>query len=140
VRSPPSAITADRCAVVNASATLFYVSDDVSEWVEELCQLPVRFRADGVSMRQLAEASAPDLTDDDRATALVRKRLGEEPALVEAWQTYSYDKRSSSGPYLDDREVGYFDAKRRDVVKRDDRFDARADFIVREAKSIPRNA
>jgi len=118
---------------------LSYVSDAVPEWVEELCHPPVRFRAGDVSIRQLAEASAPDLSDDGRAKALVRKRLGEEPELVDAWQSYSYDKRTSSGPYLDDCEVGYFDRQRRDVVRYDDRFDACADFVVREAKSILRN-
>jgi hypothetical protein len=38
--------------------------------------------------------------------------------------------------YLDDCEVGYFDGKRRDVVRYEDRLDACADFIVREAHSV----
>jgi len=47
---------------------------------------------------------------------------------VDAWQAYSYDKRSSSSPYLDGTEVGYFDGKRTDVVKYDDPSEACADF------------
>ena len=112
------------------------VAKDVPEWVERLCDLPVRFRAGNLSIRVLMEESAPDLSDVDRARALIRHRLAEEPALVEAWQTYSYDKRSSPSPYLDDCEVGYFDGKRRDVVRNDDRLDACADFIMREARSV----
>ena len=112
------------------------VAEDAPEWVESLCELPVRFRAGNVSIRVLMEESAPDLSDVDRAKVLIRHRLAEEPALAEAWQTYSYDKRSTPSPYLDDCEVGQFDGKRRDVVRYNDRLDACADFIVRDARSV----
>jgi hypothetical protein len=112
------------------------VGEDVPEWVESLCRLPLRFRAGDVSIRELVVGSAPDLVDLQKATNLIRRRLAEEPQLVDEWQTYSYDKRSSSGPYLDGREVGYFDGVRRDVVTHDDQLDACADFIVREARSV----
>jgi hypothetical protein len=115
------------------------VTKDGAEWVEMLCEVPLRFRSDGDPIRVLMQASAPDLSDVDRAKALIRHRLGEEPALAEAWQTYSYDKVSRPRPYLDDCEVGYFDGKRRDVVRYDDRLDACADYIVREARSVLAN-
>ena len=54
----------------------------------------------------------------------------------EEWQAYSYDKRTRPSPYLDDCEVGYLDGKRRDVKRYEDRLDACADFIVREARSM----
>jgi hypothetical protein len=112
------------------------VGEDVPEWVESLCKLPLRFRAGGVSIRELVEGSAPDLADLQNATNLIRRRLAEEPRLVDEWQTYSYDKRSSPSPYLDGREVGYFDGVRREVATHDDQLDACADFIVREARSV----
>jgi hypothetical protein len=99
----------------------------------------VRFRTDGASIRVLVEASAPDLSNVDRAKALIRHHLAEEPALAEAWQTYSYDKVSRPRPYLDDCEVGYFDGKRHDFVRYDSRLDACADYIVREARSVLAN-
>jgi len=87
-----------------------------------------------VLLRQLFGRASPDLSDAARAAALIRLRLGEDPALAEAWQTYSCDKRSR--PYLDDCEVGLFDGKRREVVRYEDRLDACADFIIREARWV----
>jgi len=112
------------------------VGRDAPEWVESLCRLPSRFQAGGVSIRELVELCAADLTGRHNATNLIRRRLAEEPQLVEDWQTYSYDKRSSPSPYLDGREVGYFDGTRREVVNYDERLDACADFIVREARWV----
>ena len=116
--------------------------DDSPAWIEALCRIPQEWTiGDGlVRLHERFERASPDLSDSARAMALIRLRLVAEPDLAEAWQIYSYDKRLRPSPYLDDCEVGYFDGKRRDVVRYDDRLEACADFIVREARSILANA
>lgn len=110
--------------------------DDPPAWVEPLCLIAQEWNTGDRSIRQQFERASPDLSDAARAQALIRHRLAEEPAIAEAWQIYSYEKRSRPRHYLDDCEVGYFDGKRRSVVRYDDRLDACADFIVREARSV----
>lgn len=85
------------------------------------------------SIRGLLEAADPNLDDPEALRSAIRDALFAEPEAVEAWQTYSYDKRSGPSPYLDDREVGFYDHARTDVVRHADRLDACADFICREA-------
>jgi hypothetical protein len=87
-------------------------------------------------MLELMQEAAPDLSSTDEVMRLVRIRLAEEPDLVEVWQSYSYDKRTGGGPYLDDREVGTYKLGREQVVRYDDRIDACADYITREAVSM----
>jgi len=107
-----------------------------ARWVEPLCRIAPDFRLGGLSIRELFERVAPDLTDEYRVRSLVRRHLAAHPALIEAWQTYSYDKRSSPSPYLDGKEVGYYDGRPEDVVLHDDEIAACADFICREAAWI----
>ena len=85
--------------------------DEPPSWVEPLCHIAQNWKTGDRSIRQHFERASPDLSDAARATALIRHQLAAEPALAEAWQTYSYDKRSSPSPYLDDCEVGYFDGE-----------------------------
>jgi hypothetical protein len=105
-------------------------------WLDALFKIPVEFRAGNLSIRQLFENAAPDVADPLFATH-VRTRLSREPALVHAWQQYSYDKRSSPSPYLDGAEVGFVEVAdglpmSGDVRRYDDPLDACVDFIYRE--------
>jgi hypothetical protein len=56
--------------------------------------------------------------------------------LIAGWQQYSWDKRVSSGPYLEGKEVGYYSHGKQDVVIHDDSSVACADFLYREATSV----
>ena len=118
-------------------------------WVEPLCRIAEDYKraiarlcdpdASGAEPRSILQQfveAAPDLSDEDRARFVVQEYLAERPDLIEAWQTYSYDKRTTPSPYLDGMEVGYFEGHRRDVVVYEDRSQACADFICREAKWV----
>jgi hypothetical protein len=89
-----------------------------------------------VTIRRLFEEARPDLSDRRVFEALLTARLAGDPDLIEAWQGYSWDKRSSPSPYLDGLEVGFFDHDRRDVVRHSDRAMACADFVFREASWV----
>jgi hypothetical protein len=71
--------------------------------------------------------------------AAVSARLREQPRLIEAWQQYSEDKRTT-GPYLDLRslEVGIYEAASgfSEVQVHVDPVEACADFIYREAGKV----
>lgn len=109
-------------------------------WLEPVCRIPLDFRAGAKSVRQLFTESDPDISDRSLFIDLVAGRLRNDPALVEAWQDYSLNKRVDEGPYLDGTKVGYY--------ARGERFDKRthakpatacADFIFREAQSVLRD-
>jgi hypothetical protein len=102
-------------------------------WVERLCQVPEALQAGNLAIRAAFRQADPDLTDRVSAMALIRRHLSEKPHLVDAWQKYSYDKRSSPSPYLDQTEVGFYDHGYEDVDKFDNRADACAEFVFREA-------
>ena len=107
-------------------------------WLEPLVWIAID-RRHGPSIRELFETAQPDLSDP-RFEELVRERLANDPALIAAWQGYSDDKRTSSGPYLDRNRVGFFDISgepRRSAVRNHKNpVDACADFIHREAASV----
>lgn len=102
-------------------------------WVEQLCGLPEAFKAGGRSVRQLLAACEPPRLDEADAIVHITTYLTRFPELVRLWQNYSYDKRSSRGPYLDGKEVGFFDRTRHDIERYDQAVDACARFIAREA-------
>jgi hypothetical protein len=102
-------------------------------WLETLCRIPREWKTGQESIRELFERAAPDLSEPDHFAAVVRQKLLSDPELVEAWQAYSWDKRSSPSPYMDGTEVGFFDGERRQVIKHQDRTEACADFIYRES-------
>jgi hypothetical protein len=115
-------------------------SASTPSWLEPVCRIPLDFRAGGKSVRQLFTESDPDLSDRSRFIDLVAGRLRKDPALVEAWQDYSLNKRVDEGPYLEGSKVGYY--------ARGERLDKRthakpamacADFIFREAESVLRD-
>jgi hypothetical protein len=113
------------------------VNEDVPGWLEPLCRIPLEFRSGPHSILHLFELAKPDLTDA-RFASLVRARLGRDPELIKAWQDYSYDKRTDSGPYMEEGRVGFFDifegqGRRSDVRNHKHLAEACVDFIYREA-------
>ena len=113
------------------------------DWVKPLCQVALNWKEGRLSIRQHFQNASPDLSDG-RFGAFVRAYLSQHPVLMDAWQAYSEDKRTSSGPYLDGRRVGFFevlDGKGRyqDVRGYRDRAAACADFVYREAMSVLEN-
>lgn len=102
---------------------------------EDLARVPHSIRTSGNSIRAEFEANAPNLDDLESLRGAVREVLESDPLLVDAWQTYSYDKRSSPSPYLDGTQVGFFDTDtgRSGVDTYDDPLAACAEFICREA-------
>jgi len=106
--------------------------------VSGLVSIAQTWRAGDHSIRELFQVAAPELDDADSLRAAVREALTADGALLAAWQTYSYDKRSSPSPYLDGGEVGFYDGGRHDVVTYVDPLDACADFICREAAWVVR--
>jgi hypothetical protein len=105
-------------------------------WVESLCRLPLDFKQGNSSIRQLSELAAPDLNDKAGFLEAVAAVLRNDPDLADAWQTYSYDKRTDEGPYMEGTEVGFYSAGRRDVHHHDDPAAAGADFIFREMQWV----
>ena len=104
--------------------------------VKALVRIPMDFAQGGRSVVDLFEAAAPDLGDIKDLRTRIHDELAADPQLLEAWQTYSYDKRGTPSPYLDGLEVGFFDRSRQDVVSYDNSVDACSDYICREAESV----
>jgi len=101
--------------------------------VSGLVTIALTWRTGDRSIRDHFAAAAPDLDDPGSLLNAIRDELVADPHLLPAWQTYSYDKRSSPSPYLDGQEVGFYDGGSHDVVRYDDPVDACSDFICREA-------
>jgi hypothetical protein len=110
---------------------------DVAQWVEAVCRLPVTFNSGSASILELMTPVRPYLSDRGAFLAAVGGWLAEHPEVVDAWQVYSFDKRTPAGPYLDLRsgshEVGFYDDGRHDVTTHADAVGACTDFIYREA-------
>jgi hypothetical protein len=115
------------------------VVDDSSisgaKWVGPTCEIAVSRRLPGATVKQLFKDSNPNLLDHQIFLTTVAAYLTSHPNLVEAWQQYSWDKRVSSGPYLDGLEVGRYEHGRQEIHFHADPVSACADFIYREATS-----
>jgi hypothetical protein len=101
--------------------------------VAPLCDVPRRMRRENRSLLDCVRDACPDLSDDDRGTKAVERHLQENPELVADWQRLSGDTRGSPNHYVNDREVGLYDAGYRDRVTHDDEISACADFVYRKA-------
>lgn len=109
----------------------------VTDWADGLTTIVLRWRTGSRSIRDLFEDSAPpEEVSDDALRAAVSESLRQNPALVDAWQTYSYDQRGTPSPYLDGLEVGFFDGHCRDVLTHATTTDACADFLYRETQWV----
>lgn len=112
------------------------VTPESSAWVEALIRIPEQYRSGEASIRDLFTEAAPDLSDANAFIVDVVARLRAEPTLIDRWQNYSYDKRSSPSPYLEGCEVGFYDAGSRDVTKHEEAAEACGEFIFREANWV----
>jgi hypothetical protein len=112
------------------------MENGVPTWVESVATIACRWREPGTTVRDLFEDARPNLSDRRVFETSVADRLKRDPGLVDAWQTYSRDKRTSRGPYFDGLDVGFFDRDCRDVIEHQDRASACADFLFREASWV----
>ena len=103
--------------------------------MEPLCRIAQQSLTGDLSIQVLFERVQPDLRDEARAIGMISQQLSEAPELIEAWQQYSWDKRTTGSHFLDGLEVGFFttDGLREDVQLYGEPVDACADFVYREA-------
>ncbi len=92
-----------------------------------------KWREPGATIRGLFGAASPELSDKPTFERVVTERLRKDQELINAWQMYSEDKRSSPSPYRDGLEVGFLDRELFDVTEHVDSASACADFLYREA-------
>lgn len=109
--------------------------------VDMICRMPIDFQAGNVSPSELVRRSGyrqarPKLTPD-----VLTRTLRAHADWTEAWFTWSDDKRTGSGWYLQEAGerfvVGYYPPRGRDPnLTFDDREEATAAFIIRELDEI----
>ena len=104
-----------------------------ASWVAPLCDVPQRMRRENRSLLDCVRDACPDLSDDDRGTGAVERHLRANPELVDDWQRLSGDTRGSPNHYVNDCEVGFYDAGYHDRVTHSDEIGACADFVYRKA-------
>jgi hypothetical protein len=109
---------------------------DGPEWIQRTCRVCQDLRSSGSSIVQSFRDAGPDLTDRGRFVSLVTDYLRSHTYLIGSWQQHSWDKRVSSGPYLEGNEVGYYTHGKQEVVIHDDPSAACADFLYREATGV----
>jgi hypothetical protein len=97
------------------------VENDAPGWVESVATIAYQWREPGTTIRGLFEAACPDPSDRQAFETSVAGRLKRDPAHVQAWQTSSWDTRTSPSPYFDGVQVGFFDRDRRDVTDHRDK-------------------
>jgi hypothetical protein len=109
----------------------------MTDWADGLAAIALRWKTGDQSIRQLFEDSAPpEELSADAVRAAVADRLRQNPALVHAWQRYSYDKRSSPSPYLDGLRVGFWDGENQDDITHATTTGACVDFVYRETQWV----
>ena len=109
-------------------------STPVPSWLEPLCQIARVWKTRDASVRDLFTGAAPDLSDGASFTTFVYARLRSSHELLDAWQGYSWDKRTAPSPYINGTEVGFFDGTRKEDMRiHENAAEACADFIYREA-------
>ena len=108
-----------------------------TKWIEDVCLIPLRFNDGTVSIRELFEAAQVTRADRPVFEGAVRAFLETRPELVEAWATYSANKRSSPSPYFEVKSaesvVGFFEQGRESERWFADSVAACAAFIFDEA-------
>ncbi len=108
--------------------------------IAAICAIPRRFCHEEKSMRDLVAESGYYRVETILALELLHSHLNAEPSLIEDWERWSQDKRTSGGWYLT-RSVGGLTVGSLDGRFEPTRFyasamEACAEFIVRELKSV----
>ena len=102
--------------------------------VEKICRLPIDYKVNGKSPLQIVEDSGYTKDPDSLTVADIEDYLRGTPDLIDAWLTWSADKRVSSGWYfMEDNSryaVGYYPNGERVLYPNSRR--ACAEFILRE--------
>lgn len=94
------------------------------------------WRNGGARLYDLFVDAGVNQVRDDQVVAAVRSALKQRPDLVTLWQVYSYDKRSTPSPYLDELEVGHYDCGRYHVRRHPTALEACADFLLTEVRWV----
>ena len=110
--------------------------------LERICRLPLDFMSGDKSCAQLVKESGYSVSSTALTMSELTKFLEAEPALMDAWTTWSADKRVSSGWYVaftgGQWEVGcYPDGP---VSHFANRASAVAEFISREIAAVAANS
>ena len=104
--------------------------------VEALLDSIEVFRAGGQKPADVFVAAGVNQTTDEAIVESVRSALERRPDLIGIWQDWSYDKRWSPSPYLDDLEVGHYDAGTHHARRHANPVDACADFVLGEVRWV----
>ncbi len=104
--------------------------------VDALLGSTAAFRTGGRDPADVLVAAGVNRTSDQDLVAAVRAALHAQPDLIEVWQGWSYDKRWSPSPYLEELEVGHYDAGKQSVRNHTNPIDACADFVLAEVRWI----
>lgn len=103
-------------------------------WTEELVAAALDARGRYGRVLALSRDSRSIGHDGGALVLALEPLLRDRADLVQAWQTYSWDKRWSPSPYWEAGalEVGLYDSGYRDVEQGSDAATACAAFIARE--------
>ncbi|HEU4783401.1 MAG TPA: hypothetical protein VFS83_08695 [Ktedonobacterales bacterium] len=118
----------------------------MTNWVEEVCDLPLKFRLpeNKSSIRDLFSPADAYLDDRLAFIAAITPWIQAHVKLVDAWIGYSEDLRSSPTPYFARESgsfvVGFYDSKSgtSDETHHTDEVEACVDYIYREASWVLR--
>ncbi|MET3568179.1 hypothetical protein ABIC47_003695 [Leifsonia sp. 563] len=104
--------------------------------VEALCGIPVTSKGWKGSFRDLFDLALPAISDRRVTVGEMRRILADQPELIDAWEGFSEDNRSTPAPYLRGTEVGDFDGSYSSVIIHEDRVSACIDFIFRRVVEL----
>ncbi len=108
--------------------------------IKKICELPVDFKKENKSAFQLLKESG--FTNDSKSDAIskIKEYLQAHISLIDLWEIWSQDKRTTEGFYLileNKNVVGYFGTtyKRKEVAYKT-AIDACSEFIFLEISQI----
>jgi hypothetical protein len=104
--------------------------------VEALCDIPITSSGWKGSFRDLFDLSSPALADRRATVGEMRRILTDQPELIDAWEGFSEDNRSTPAPYLRGNEVGDFDGSYSSLIVHEDRVGACIDYIFRRVVGL----
>jgi hypothetical protein len=117
----------------------------MSDWVKQVCELPLSYRHGNHTIVGLLAPAAAHLGDRSRFLAAVTVWIQAHRHLIDEWRHYSEDKRSH-GPYFSTRMGSRYDplvvgllqadGSRSDETHHTDDVAACVDFIYREASWV----